>query len=74
MSHRVTETQDTGPRETYHDWPENLRFDSESLADVGGVKIKRFECFALEEQGVVMTHLYDPLDACLLYTSPSPRD
>ncbi len=63
LSHRVTEIQDTGPRETYHDWPDNLRFDSESLADVGGVKIKRFERFALEEQGVVMTHLYDPKDA-----------
>ena len=63
LGSQVSEVQVTESLETYQDWPAGLRLEIESSAQVGGVKMKRFERFVLQSQGVVLTYLFDPKDA-----------
>ena len=63
LASQVTEIQVVESLETYQDWPDGLRLETESSTQVGGVQMKQYERFVLREQGVVLTHLFDPKDA-----------
>jgi hypothetical protein len=40
-----------------------LELAAESIADVGGIEMKRFERFIYQSEGVILGYLFDPIDA-----------
>ena len=65
LAFQVAAIQDTESVETYHDWPLSLSLEHETLTQVGGVQIKKFQRLVLHEGDVVLKSLFDQKDALI---------
>ena len=63
LGDQVGDIQHASSATVYHDWPEGLELAAESITDVGGIEMKRFERFMCQSEGVVLGYLFDPIDA-----------
>ena len=63
LGDQVGDIQHASSATVYHDWPEGLELAAESITDVGGIEMKRFERFMCPSEGVVLGYLFDPIDA-----------
>ena len=63
MSDQVSKLQLTDVQEIYNDWPAGLDLARDTSTVLGGIKMKKFKRFTLQDDEVLLTSVFDPKDA-----------
>ena len=63
LSDQVSKLQLTDVQEVYNDWPAGLDLACDTSTVLGGIEMKKFKRFTLQDDEVLLTSIFDPKDA-----------
>ena len=65
LSDQFSKLQLTGAQEIYNDWPTGIDLARDTSTVLGGIKMKKFKRFTLQDDQVMLTSVFDPKDAAV---------
>ena len=63
LSDQVSKLQLTDAQEVFNDWPAGLDLACDTSMVLGGIEMKKFQRFTLQDEVVLLTAVFDPKDA-----------
>ena len=65
LSEQVNKIRLTNAQESYTDWPAELDLARDASTVLGGIEMKKFQRFLLQDDEVVLSSVFDPKDAAV---------